>query len=397
MARKAACLPKGTRISDYVTLGVLTATVPGDLIDAVLSDTGKQSQRYRQLPARLVIYYVMALVLFAQASYGEVLRCLLEGVRWLHLKGESTALASKSAITKARIRLGVAPLKEVFERVARPLAEPGLAGAFYRGLRLVSLDGTTILVPDEPQLEQRFGRPSSSPAAFRQARLLALMESGTHAIFAAAIGRYDTSEVALAPALLERVRPRILAGFGGLELWQAARAPTCCEVQSEVPVPQAAARLLVPEPPSSGPHRRQRAVVVRLIEYHGVPDAEPLYRLITTLLDPESAPAAELAALYHERWEQEGAFAELKVTLPGGQLMLRSRRADLAEQELYALLLVHLALRGLMVEASRKGGCDPDTLSFIHAVRVVRRHLPFHAAFLLTLPFGSPSAAPTHG
>jgi Insertion element 4 transposase N-terminal len=120
MARKAACLPKGTRISDYVTLGVLTTTVPGDLIDAVLSDTGKQSRRYRQLPARLVVYYVMALVLFAQASYGEVLRCLLEGIRWLHLKGESTALAGKSAITKARIRLGVAPMKELYERVARP-------------------------------------------------------------------------------------------------------------------------------------------------------------------------------------------------------------------------------------------------------------------------------------
>ena len=102
MARKAACLPKGTRISDYVTLGVLTATVPGDLIDAVLSDTGKQNRA----PSRPVVYYVMALALYAQASYGEVLRCLLEGVRWLHLKGASTALASKSAITKARIRLG---------------------------------------------------------------------------------------------------------------------------------------------------------------------------------------------------------------------------------------------------------------------------------------------------
>src|ERR687897_602579 len=179
MARKTACLPQGTRISDYVTLGVLTTTVPGELIDAVLSETGKQSRRYRQLPARLVVYYVMALVLFAQASYGEVLRCLLEGVRWLHLKGESTALASKSAITKARIRLGVAPLKELYERVARPLAEPGLAGAFYRGLRLVSLDGTTILVPDEP--------------------------------------------------LLERLRPGMLCladrGLVGFELWQAARAP----------------------------------------------------------------------------------------------------------------------------------------------------------------------------
>src|SRR3954447_21747551 len=408
MARKAACLPKGTRISDYVTLGVLTTTVPGDLIDAVLSDTGKQSQRYRQLPARLVVYYVMALVLFAQASYGEVLRCLLEGVRWLHLKGESTALAGKSAITKARIRLGIAPMRELFERVARPLAEPGLPGAWYRGRRLVS--GTTILVPDEPELEQRFGRPSSSrgPGAFPQARLLALMESGTRAIFAAAIGRYDTSEVALAPPLLERLRPGMLclAGFVGFELWQAARAPGAdllWRVRSNqrfpchrrLPDGSSPSRLR----PSSGPHRRQRAVVVRVIacRLDGVPDAEPLYRLITSLLDPESAPAAELAALYHERWEQEGAFAELKVTLPGGQLMLRSRRADLAEQNLSALLLVHLALGGLMVEASRKGGCDPDTLSFIHAVRVVRRHLPFHAAFLLTLPFGSPSAAPTHG
>src|SRR3954471_6132567 len=218
----------------------------------------------------------MALVLFAQASYGEVLRCLLEGVRWLHLKGESTALASKSAITKARIRLGVAPLKELYERVARPLAEPGLAGAFYRGLRLVSLDGTTILVPDEPELERRFGRPSSSrgPGAFPQARLLALMESGTHAIFAAAIGRYDTSEVALAPPLLERLRPGMLCladrGFVGFELWQAARAPGAdllWRVKSNQKFPghrrlpdgSSLSRLR----PSFGPHRRQRAVVVR--------------------------------------------------------------------------------------------------------------------------------------
>ena len=222
MAGKAACLPKGTRISDYVTLGVLTATVPGELIDAVLSDTGKQSRRYRQLPARLVVYYVMALVLFAQASYGEVLRCLLEGVRWLRLKGDASALAGKSAITKARIRLGIAPMRELFERVARPLAEPGLPGAWYRGRRLVSLDGTTILVPDAPELERRFGRPSSSrgPGAFPQARLLALMESGTHAIFAAAIGRYDTSEVALAPAVLERLRPGMLCLAALVHKWR---------------------------------------------------------------------------------------------------------------------------------------------------------------------------------
>jgi IS4 transposase len=131
-------------------------------------------------------------------------------------------------------------------------------------------------------------------------------------------------------------------------------------------------------------------VTVRVVDYRleGVPDAEPLYRLVTTLLDP-AAPAAELAALYHERWESEGAFAELKVSLPGERLMLRSRRPDLAEQELYGLLLAHFALRRLMHEAGRQAGRDPDTLSFLHAVRVVRRHLPFHAAF-------SPSPAAPH-
>jgi hypothetical protein len=112
-------LPSGARISDYVTLGVLATTVTGELVDAVLAATGRESRRQRQLPARFVVYYVMALALYAQASYGEVLRCLLEGVRWLRLGGADVALASKSAITRARIRLGAAPLKELFARVAQ--------------------------------------------------------------------------------------------------------------------------------------------------------------------------------------------------------------------------------------------------------------------------------------
>ena len=171
MARAPAGLPNGTRISDHVTLGVLTTTVPTAMIDAVLAATGRQSRRQRQLPARLVVYYVMALALYAQASYGEVLRCLLEGVRWLRLRGADVASADKSAITKARIRLGPDPLRQLFERVARPCAEPGTPGAWYQGHRLVSLDGTTIDLPDTPELEERFGRlarcqqlPAAAPA-----------------------------------------------------------------------------------------------------------------------------------------------------------------------------------------------------------------------------------------
>jgi hypothetical protein len=405
MVRAPARLPNGTRLSDHVTLGVLTATVPAAMIGAVLGETGRQSRRQRQLPARLVVYYVMALALYAQASYGEVLRCLLEGVRWLRLRGADVASADKSAITKARIRLGPDPLRQLFERVARPCAEPGTPGAWYQGHRLVSLDGTTIDLPDTPELEERFGRPAASRgvSSFPQLRLLTLTETGTHAIFASTFDRYDASEVGLAPGLMRRLQPGMLCladrAFVGFELWRAATAPGAdllwrvrknqvLPCRERLPDGSYLSRLY-----ASPKHRRhdEDGLLVRVIDYRleGVPDAEPLYRLVTTLLDPAIAPAVELAALYHERWESEGAFAELKVSLPGRQLMLRSRRADLAEQELYGLLLAHFALRRLMHEASRQAGCDPDALSFLHTVRIVRRHLPFHAAF-------SPSPAPPH-
>ena len=405
MARTPARLPNGTRLSDYVTLGVLTTTVPAGLIDAVLADTGRQSRRQRQLPARLVVYYVMALALYAQASYGEVLRCLLEGVRWLRLKGADPALADKSAITKARIRLGASPLMQLFARVARPLAEPDTPSAWYRGRRLVSLDGTAIDLADTPELEERFGRPAASrgSSSFPQLRLLTLAETGTHAIFAAALDRYQVSEAHLARELLQQLQPDMLCladrAFVGFELWRTAAASGAVllwRVRKNQVLPcrerltdgSYLSRLY-----ASPKHRRHEdgGMMVRVIDYRleGVPEAEPLYRLVTTLLDPAGAPAKELAALYHERWESEGAFAELKVALPGQRLMLRSRRADLAEQELYGLLLAHFALRRLIHDASRHAGCDPDTLSFTHTVRIVRRHLPFHAAF-------SPSPAAPH-
>jgi Insertion element 4 transposase N-terminal/Transposase DDE domain len=405
MARTVAGLPKGTRISDYVTLGVLTTTVPASLIDAVLEDTGCQSVRQRSLPARLVVYYVMALALYGQASYGEVLRCLLEGVRWLQRGGTSLAFATKSSITKARRRLGVAPLAELYRRVARPLAQPGLPGCFFRGRRLVSLDGTTIDLPDAPDLVTRFGRPAASrgESAFPQLRLLALAETGTHAVFAAAFDHIDIGETTLARRLLDHLRPGMLCladrAFVGFELWTAARATGAdllwrLRVNQVLPcdevLPDGSYLSQVYPSPK---HRRHGAdgVTVRVIDYRldGVPGAEPLYRVATTLLDAAEAPAAEVAALYHERWEAETIFAEIKVTLPGERLMLRSRRADLAEQEVFGLLLAHFALRCLMVQASAAVGGDPDELSFLQTVRVVRRHLPLHAAF-------PPSSPPEH-
>jgi hypothetical protein len=397
MTRPPARLPDGTRISDLVTLGVLTTTVPAALINAVLVATQRQSQRHRQLPAPLVVYYVMALALYAQASYGEVLRCLLEGVRWLRLGGLDAMGATKSAITRARIRLGVTPLRELFQQVAHPLADPGTPGAWYRGRRLVSVDGTTIDLPDTPELAAQFGRPAASRGAssFPKLRLVGLIETGTHAMFAVAVGRYDTSEVRLTPRVLQHLQPNMVCladrAFIGFELWRLAVATGAdllwrVRINQKLPCHQRLPDGSYLSRLYASPKQRRHdegGQVVRVIDYRleGIADAEPLYRLVTTLLDPAVAPATELAALYHERWECEGTFAEFKVSLPGQRLMLRSRRADLAEQELYGFLLVHLALRQLIHAASRKAGCDPDTLSFLHTVRIVRRHLPFYAAF----------------
>ena len=397
MAYTPAGLPAGMRVTDFISLGVLTTTLQPDLIDRVLTATGRQSTRQRQLPARLVVYYVIALALYAQASCTEVLRCLMEGARWLRLGGHGVQVACKSAITQARERLGAEPLKQLYCALAEPMAEPGAPGAWYRGRRLVSLDGTTLDLPDTPLIEERFRRPGAAHghSAFPQMRLLALVETGTRAMIAVAFDHCRVGEVTLARQLISHLRPGMLCladrAFSGFPLWRQAAARgadllwrsrcnwllPCLQV---LPDGSYLSRVY-----AKARNRRldRNGITVRVIEYHldGMSEGEPKYRLLTTLLDPDLAPAAELAALYHERWQHELVFAELKVTLPGQRLILRSRRPDLVEQELYGLLLAHLTLRHLMYQASVQAACDPDTLSFAHVVRVVRRHLPFHAAF----------------
>jgi hypothetical protein len=380
-----------------VTLGVLTKAVPVTVVDEVLQQTGRQNWRARHLLPRVMVYYVMALTLYAHASYDAVLRELVEGLRWLRWEGAALDLVCKSAITQARVRLGEAPLRELFRRLARPLAEPGAPGAWYQGRRLVSFDGTTIDVPDLPALEQHFGRPAAArgSSGFPQLRLLTLLETGSHAIFAAVIAGFSTGEVSLARRIVADLRPGMLCladrAFVGYSLWRDAAATgadllwrargiaifPCLERLADGSY---LSRLY----PSPDHRRRERdGLTVRIIEYQmpGVPGADRIYRLVTTVLDPRTAPAADLAALYHERWEDEGVLAEVKVTMPGQRLMLRSRRPDLILQEVYGLLLTHFAIRHLMYEASRQAACDPDTLSFKHTIEIVRRNLPFYAAF----------------
>jgi Insertion element 4 transposase N-terminal/Transposase DDE domain len=391
MARTVAELPSGSRITDYISLGVITNSFPVDVIGAALKSTGKSSIRQRDLPAHVVVYYVIALALYMQSSYREVLRCLLEGIKWLLGPGATVKAAGKSGISQARTRLGWEPLQVIHDEVVKPIAIKSTKGAWYRGWHLVSLDGSTLDVADEKENETAFGRPAASrgSSAFPQLRFVSLVENGTHVLFGTRMAGENTGEITLAKEVLGSLRNGMLCladrNFFGFELWNQARSTGAdllwrikknLRLPCEKRLPDGSYLSRVYASPKDQRHGRN-GVVVRVIEYRleGVPGAEPIYRLLTTILDHEAAPATELAALYHERWEIETALDELKTHLRGSRIVLRSKTPDLVRQEFYGLMMAHFAVRGLMHEAALKANEDPDKLSFVHAVRVVRRKI----------------------
>lgn len=396
MARTLAELPKGTRITDYISLGVVTKAVPLISVKAVLRATKKLSQRQRDLPAQVVVYYVIALALYMQASYREVLRCLLEGLQWLVEPGEALPVTGKSGISQARTRLGWEPLRELHDRVVRPVASKATRGAFYRRWRLVSLDGSTLDVADEKDNAGAFGRPGASrgQAAYPQIRFVSLVENGTHVLFGTRMGNYATGETSLAQQVVPHLRSGMLClgdrNFFSYTLWKEAQrggADLLWRVKKNMRL-DCQKRLvdgsyLSHIYPSERDYRHKtNGMVVRVIDYElqGVVDAEPIYRLVTTILDHRQAPALELAVLYHDRWEIETALDELKTHLRGARIVLRSKTPDLVRQEFYGLMMAHFAVRSLMHEAALKAREDPDHLSFVHSVRVVRRKMTTYAA-----------------
>ena len=395
MAGVAAGLPAGVRLSDHISLGVIARAVPSERVRQVLAETGKASERERDLPAQVMVYYAIALALYMGSSTREVLRCLVEGLRWLW-GAEAVKVAGKSGISQARSRLGEAPLRRLYEEVVHPIATRASKGAWYRDWRLVSLDGSCLDVADTEANGAAFGRPGASrgESAFPQLRFVALVENGTHVLFGARLGGFGEGETSLAHAALPALRPGMLCladrQFFGHALWQAAAATGAdllWRVKGNARLPREAVladgSYLTTIYPSEKDRRHwAKGVRVRAIEYRleGVAEAEPLYRLVTTILDPSQAPAADLAALYHERWEIEGALAELKTHLRGARVVLRSKTPELVRQEFWGLLLAHFAVRGLIHEAALRADEDPDRLSFSHAVRVVRRKLPLFAA-----------------
>lgn len=395
MAGAPAGLPAGVRLSDHISLGVIARAVPPERVHQVLAETGKASERERDLPAQVMVYYTIALALYMGSSTREVLRCLLEGLRWLW-GAEAVKVAGKSGISQARTRLGEAPLRRLHEAVVQPIATRASKGAWHRDWRLVSLDGSCLDVADTEANRAGFGLPGASrgESAFPQLRFVALVENGTHVLFGARLGRFADGETTLAYGALAALRPGMLCladrQFFGHALWQAAAATGADLLwrgKHNLRLPREAALadgsyLTTIYPSDKDRRHRTGGVRVRVVEYRleGVAEAEPLYRLLTTILEPARAPAAELAALYHERWEIEGAFAELKTRLRGARAVLRSKTPELVRQEVWGLLLAHFAVRGLMHEAALLADEDPDRLSFSHAVRVVRRKVPLFAA-----------------
>jgi hypothetical protein len=396
MARTVACLPAGSRITDYISLGVVARFFPVEKVREVLKETGRESVRQRDLPAHVVIYYVIALALYMRSSYREVLRCLLEGWQWLLDPSVQVKVAGKSGISQARSRLGAEPVKKLYDAVVAPIAEKRTQGAWYRQWKLVSLDGSSLDVADTAENDKAFGRPGASrgSTAYPKIRFVGLLESGTHVLWAARMGKYAIDEITLATRVVPALRQGMLCladrFFPGYKLWQKA-AQTNADLLWRV---RQNARLEVDQRLADGSylsrmysstsHRRQqrKAIVVRVIEYRlqGLPGAESIYRLITTILDPKLAPAKELAALYHERWEIETMLDELKTHLRGARIVLRSKTPELVQQEFYGLLMAHFAIRGLMHEAALRADEDPDRLSFIHTVHVVQRRMPRYVA-----------------
>ena len=378
------------RLSDLVSVGVLMRVFPPELVDEVIAAADRTELRHRSLPARVMAYFSIGMALHSEGSYEDVLSLLTDGLSWVS-GADPIVLPSKSAIFQARARLGAEPVAGLFERVAVPLAEADALGAWLAGRRLVAIDGTCLDLADTAENAEWFGRPGvnkGEQAAFPQARLVAVAECGTHAMFDAVVGAYTTGENTLARELIDRLEPGMLLladrGFCGFPLWKRAVAtgadllwravanmkPRYLETLSD-------GSWLAELRPSGNAGRKTEPLTIRVIDYtidDGRPNDET-YRLFTTILDPDDASAVELAVAYAQRWEIEGVFDELKTHQRGARTVLRSKSPDLVLQEIWGHLCCHYAIRTLMWEAAGQANVDPDRVSFVAALRIARRSI----------------------
>ena len=390
------------RLSDLVSVGLLTRVFPADVVDAVVAAAGRTELRQRALPARVVTYFAIGMALHSEGYYEDVFAQLTDGLSWTTGWEQSWSPPTKSAIFQARSRLGYEPLRDLFARVARPVAGADTPGSWLAGRRLVAIDGTCVDVPDTPANADFFGRPPASrgeQSAFPQARLVAVAECGTHAIFDAVLGPCRTSEIEMARALAGRLEPGMLVladrGLYGFKLWSQAagtgadllwRVKTTLRPRHVQTLPDGSwlARIVA----TSGANRaRTPPLNVRVVDYtiDDGRDNPEHYRLLTTILDPDQASATQLASAYAQRWEIESVFDELKSHQRGPRAVLRSKSPQLVQQEMWGHLCCHYAIRTLMLDAATHAGHDPDRISFVAALRITRRSLS-HSSFSPSQP-----------
>lgn len=403
-----------SRLTDWISLGVLAEILPRDLIEEVLDETGRRERRSRLLPAHVMVRFCLAMCLFFDEDYEEVMRKLVGSLKDMGSWRDEWSVPTTSAITQARQRLTADPLRVLFERVAVPVAGRGTKGAWLGSRRLMAVDGFMLDVPDTPDNVAEFGRLDDGPkaSAFPQVRVVALEECGSHAAVAASFGPCKVDERALMTDLLGALEPDMLVindrNFYSFQLWRQALetgADLLWRVSATVtlpviePLPDGSYRSMVINPKITGARRaalidRARrgqgipeddAVPVRVVEYE-IPDREgngtgELICLITSILDPTDVTAIELATAYHERWESETSFREKKTYLRRSGRVLRSKSPDMVRQEIWALLLTHYAIRKLMCRAADEAGLDPDRLSFMRSLRVIRRQVTDQADF----------------
>jgi Transposase DDE domain/Insertion element 4 transposase N-terminal len=388
----AAIGPAGQ--GDRPLLEALEAAIPDETVEATIEATGTRERRRRRLPTQLVVTLVVALGLWASESMRHVLAEVVAGWREGTASREADwQLPSTAAIVQARQRVGARLFRELFGAVAQPIATMRTRAAFLGGLRLLAIDGTLIDVADTPENARAFGRPSTGrgAGAFPQVRVLALIETGTHVICDAIIRPCRSGEVPTALHLLRSVGPGMLLlwdrGFHSYEMIRTTRERQAHFLgrtkrnivlhPTEILTDGSFLARIYPSPEAR--RRDEQGIEVRVIEYALDTPAGPgreTYRLITSLLDEREFPAEQLAATYHERWEIETALDEVKVHQWAHPRPLRSKHPRAVVQDVYGLLLAHLAIRTVMYQAALHEDIDPDRLSFTGALRVLRRAVP---------------------
>lgn len=416
---------------DQVSLGVLVSAVPRDAVDAAVAVCGVGAKRAGgKLPAHVTAYLTMGLCLFAEDDYEEVAAKVTGSLSAWGCWDARWSVPTSSGITQARKRLGPDAMVEVFEQVAGPVASRSTRGAWLREWRLLAIDGFDADVPDSEANVAEFGYAGSGEnrSAYPKARVVALAECGTHAFVAAEVDAYSVGEKTLANRLYPRLNPDELltadrnfysfagwglaAGTGAALLW---RAPTQLHLPVLTPLPDGSYLSVLINPAIRGARRRkailataqqladrytnhpgpgpdtgealdpEQAHLVRVVEYD-VADrvgngTGELIVLLSTICDPAQARADELAAAYHQRWEEETGNDQLKTHLRGPGKVLRSRLPELVHQEIWAWLLVHHALSALITRAAEAADLDPDRVSFTRALRIARRTATGTAGF----------------